>query len=81
MSSSAMAIALSEELTTCRPNEALTVSMPQTGLPAELSIVNCSSSAARSSACCSAVSIGVWIWKPSTAPPDTLAVCWICAFG
>ena len=74
-------MALSDELTTCLPNEALTVSTPHTCLPPELSMVNCSSRASRRATWFSAESTGVWIWNPAAPLPATLAVAWICALG
>ena len=79
MSSSASATALSDELTTCLPNEALTVSRFQTSLPSADATPNLASSACLSATCSSALSTCVWIWKPSLPVLATLAVCWIVA--
>src|SRR5674476_74936 len=53
-----MTTALSDELTTWRPNDALTISIPHAGLPTVLAIVYLSSRVALSSACSATVSTG-----------------------
>ena len=80
MRTRARATALSDELMTCFPNEALTVSRLQTSLPrSAVATLNLSFRADLSAACSSALSTAVWIWKPAWPELAMLAVCWICA--